>query len=129
MFDDIVEKLKKYPKARYGVGKNQLGVLPNMPNGFIATIRLVTANNFEVWLDGWHDHFETYKEARECLAFALSNRCRLKRYRKGSFSFRWTLEYFVNGQWKEESTTGLLLFPIWRPTTTDYLQNEALFET
>lgn len=52
----------------------------------------------------------------------------LKRLRKGRFPFRWTLEYLENSQSREESSTGLLVCPFWRRTTTEYLQNEAPFE-
>ena len=128
IFHDLVEKLTKYPNVRYEVGKNFFRVFPNNPDGFEVGIRQLTENGFEVSLEGWHEPFGTYEEACKCFAFALSNRCRLKRLRKGTFPFRWTLEYLENAQWREESTTGLFLYPFWRRTTTEFLQNKPLFE-
>ncbi len=58
----------------------------------------------------------------------VGRRCRLKVFRRGRIDYRWTLEYHNKAGWKEDSTTGLLLFPFWRKREVIYRQNAAIEE-
>ena len=73
--------------------------------------------------DGWHEHFDTEEEALNCFEFGLSGNCRLKVVYRGSFAHRWTLESKTDSGWREDSTTGLLVFPFWRRRRAVYLTN------
>jgi len=128
MFEDIVAELGK-TQAEYRLAENRLRVSPNRPDGFETVIRRAGDEGYEVYLDDWHEFFESYEEASRCFLFALSGRCRIKRMLKGTFPFRWTLEALTGSQlWEEESTTGLLFYPFWRRTKVTHLQNDPVFE-
>ncbi len=45
---------------------------------------------------------------------------------RGKSAHKWTLESLEDGQWVEDSTTGLLFFPFWRSERIEYRQNGIL---
>ncbi|MGZ5969273.1 MAG: hypothetical protein ACXWP4_16480, partial [Polyangiales bacterium] len=59
--------------------------------------------------DGWHEDFRSEERAVECLAFVLSDACRLKTWSRAGSPFRWTLEAKTEEGWVEASSTGLFL--------------------
>jgi hypothetical protein len=62
------------------------------------------------------------------LAFGLSNSCRLKIIYRGDFPQKWIVESYENGEWIQDSETGLLLFPFWRTASIVYKQNHLIKE-
>ncbi len=124
MFDELVQKLKQCQQANYEAGQTYIRVLPSGPKGFPVMIEWVWGAHFNVFLDGWHQDFETYQEAVRCFALAVSGHYRLKTRSKGGFRFRWTVEYWDGTDWVEDSTTTDLFYPFWKPTSTSYLRNE-----
>lgn len=111
----------RLPELRYTESNGTIVVPAPVPGGFDVSVN----ESLVVGYDGWHEEFETEDEALACFAFAFSDRCRLKVTLRGSFAYRWTLESLENGQWVEESTTGLLFFPFWRSRRIEYRQNPS----
>jgi hypothetical protein len=108
--------------------------LPTRIEGCTITIEPCDKDGFSVWLcneggsytvgfDGWHEEFDSEEQALNCFAFGLSGDCRLKVVFRGSFAYRWTVESKTNGAWREDSTTGLLVFPFWRRPRVVYRMN------
>jgi hypothetical protein len=127
LIDNIKTRLSKYPDIRYESDASSITVFPHSPDGFAVTLVVNGGNVYTISFAGWHEDFEGEEEAQNAFAFGLSYECRLKEYRRGNFAYKWTVEYLDDdGQWKEESTTGLLLFPFWKRSTVRYLQNNLL---
>lgn len=85
-----------------------------------------TAGGFVVHYDGWREAFTCEMRAVDCFVFGLSDRCRLKVFRRGEEAYRWTVEYFADGQWLEGSTMGTCSFPLWQERSIEYKQNALL---
>lgn len=90
------------------------------------TLAVNPDNSCTISFEGWHEEFDDTEEALNVFALGLSNECRLRECRRGSFAYKWTVEYLENGEWIEQSTTGLLLFPFWMKKSVRYLQNDLL---
>ena len=112
----------KHADLRYTEANGVIVVHAPTPNGFDVSI----SEGLVVGYDGWHEHFETPEKALACFAFGFSDKCRLKVTYRGKFAHKWTLESLENGQWIEDSTTGLLFFPFWRVERIEYRQNGLL---
>ena len=125
LIEEIKAKLQKYPHAKYESTANSISVFPTSNNGFTVGLT-VNQNSYTVSFDGWHEDFESGEEALDCFAFGLSSECRLKEYRRGNFAYKWTVESKENGEWVEDGTTGLLLFPFWMSKEVRYLQNDLI---
>jgi hypothetical protein len=122
---EIRTRLLKYPTIRAEEGANSITVLPMDSRGFPVSLH-VSGKEFVVAFAGWHEHFSSAEDALNCFAFGLSEKCRLKVYKRGSFAYRWTVESQENGAWVRDSTTGLLFFPFWRRREVVHLQNRVL---
>ena len=123
--EEIKARLQKYPQARYEFGKRWIRVLPACDKGFAVEL-IAGRNRSEVYFKGWHESFADPEEAFNCFAFGLSSDCRLRVFQRGSFEYNWTVEYNEEGEWIEDSTTGLFLIPFWRRKRIVYLQNNLL---
>jgi hypothetical protein len=124
VFEELFRKLKDCGQARYEAGSGFIRVFPATRGGFPVRIEWVWDTHFTVFLDGWHQDFDSYEDAARCFALAASGRYRLKTRSKGGFRFRWTVEYWEGSDWVEDATTTTLFYPFWRPTSTDYLRND-----
>ena len=123
VLDKVRHSLKtKHPDLRYTDANGTIVVHAPSPGGFDVSI----SEGLVVGFDGWHEHFDAEEKALRCFAFGFSGQCRLKVTLRGQFAHKWTLETLENGQWVEDSTTGLLLFPFWRPSRVEYRQNGIL---
>ncbi len=111
---------------RYESDGSSITVFANSDNGFDVNLTIDGGNSYMVSFEAWHEETESEDEAVNLLALGLSNECRLKEYRRGKYSYKWTMELFEEGQWAEYSTTGLLLFPFWRKRSVRYLQNDLV---
>lgn len=123
---DIRQEAKQwlggYPGIRYEETEDSIRVPVQCESGF--DVELFDADGgYMVGYDGWHEEFDKAAEALECFAFGLCERCRLRVKMRGKSPQTWTLEYFEEGEWRADSTTGLLFFPFWRRAEIIYLQN------
>ncbi len=123
LIKEIKAKLQKYPHAKYESTSDSISVFPTSNNGFTVGLT-VNQNSYTVSFDGWHEDFESREEALNCFSFGLSSDCRIKEYRRGNFAYKWIVESKENGEWVEDSETGLFLFPFWLKKEVRYLQND-----
>jgi hypothetical protein len=127
IIEEIKTKLTCYPNARYEIEPNHVCVIPTSDSGFTVDL-YVNDDEYTVHFNGWHESFTEQDEALNCFAFGLSNGCRLKEFRRSGFAYKWTVEYKEQGNWIEDSTTGLLLFPFWGKREIRLLQNGLIFD-
>ncbi len=125
IFETIERKLEKYPGARVARGTNSITVEAADANAFEVSL-WQGGGEYVVHFEGWHEHFAEPEAALECFAFGLSDGCRLKVQSRCSIDHEWTVEYMENGDWREDSTTGLLLFPFWCRWKVRYLRNRLI---
>ena len=126
LIEEIKRRLSKYPDVRIKSDASSITVLPASTKGFSVTLAENLGNSYTVLFEGWHEDFETAEEAMNVFALGLSDESRLREYRRGSFSYKWTLESWEDGEWIEQSTTGLIFFPFWMKLEVRYLQNNLL---
>ncbi len=120
---NIAERLRQHhPSLSTRVEGDTITVEPLDEDGFPVWLRKEDGS-YVVGFDGWHEHFDSEEDALNCFAFGFSERCRLKVIYRGSFAHRWTLESKTDEGWREDSTTGLLLFPFWRRRRVVYRTN------
>jgi hypothetical protein len=122
---EIKARLRDYPQAEFASRDNSITVKPVSSEGFTVSL-VVNHDSLTVFFNGWHEDFQDQEEALNCFAFGLSADCRLKETQHGKVASKWTVEAKANGEWVEESTTGLLLFPFWMKKKTIYLQNTLI---
>jgi len=118
----IRERLQRHPELKFRVTGDTITVEPPTASGFPVSLT-VGAGGWVVGFGGWHEHFPSDDEALSCFAFGFSDRCRLRVHYRGSFAYRWAVEERTAEGWREDSVTGLLLFPFWRRPRVDYHQN------
>ncbi len=126
LIDEIKSRLSKYPDVRYESNGSSITVFPNSDDGFEVNLTIHDSNSYMVSFDAWHEDIESENEAMNLFALGLSKECRLKEYRRGKFSYKWTMEYLEDGQWQEYATTALLLFPFWMKSNVRYLYNDLI---
>ena len=124
---EVKSKLEKYPHIKYEETSHSISILPNDESGFIIHLE-ENDSGFTVAFEGWHESFQEAEEALNCLAFGLSNMCRLKITSRGNSPQKWEVESKENNSWVTDSETGLLLFPFWRKQVVVYKQNNLLHE-
>ncbi len=124
--EKIETKLKQWPSLRYSKERDTITVNQDTENGFSVWL---TENlpGYTVGFDGWHEKLHEEEEALAAFAFGLSDDCRLKVIQRGSTDCAWIVESKDNdGQWRGDSTTGLLLTPFWRKRKIVYRQNNVI---
>lgn len=126
IIEEIKQRLFKYPHVKYKVSENAITIFPTSGCGFEISLFVEADHSFTVFFEGWHEEFEEKEDALNCLAFGLSTDCRLKVSSRGSFSYKWTVEFREDDKWKEEATTALFFYPFWRNKTEHYLQNDLI---
>ena len=120
----IREKLRRYPHVRAEDTGSSITVPPQSPDGF--PVRLDQhSHGFTVSFLGWHEEFDSQDEALACFAFGLSEACRLRVFSRGSFDYRWIVQYWKDGSWHDDWETGLLVFPFWLRRHERYLHNHV----
>lgn len=111
IIDRIREKLAMHPSVRYTADAHTIRIHPEH-GGF--EVGLSTDNNsLTVSFEGWHEEFQNEEEALNCLAFGLSESCRLRVLRKGSVDYKWIVEARAGSEWRPYSEVGLLAYPFW----------------
>jgi hypothetical protein len=125
VIEETKAKLQEHPRAKFEIDSNSISVFPTSDSGFTVGLT-VNQDLYTVSFDGWHENFRNEEEALSCFGFGLSSDCRLKEYRRGTFIYKWVVESKKNGEWAEDSGTGLLLFPFWGKKEVRYLQNNLI---
>ena len=125
VIDEVKAKLAKYPHARYSETSDSIQVHPADDSGFAVGLR-VTGEQYTVWFEGWHEEFDSSREALNCFAFGLSEACRLAVTYRGATAVKWVVESLRNGSWVEDSEVGLLVAPFWRSRNISRKQNHLI---
>ena len=86
-FEQIAERLNRYPRLTYHVTDRMIAVDAPTANGFAVSLTK-GLDDWVVAFDGWHEHFKSEEEALNCFVFGLSGRCRLQVRYRGSFPYR-----------------------------------------
>jgi len=121
----INDRLAKYPAVQFDADDSRITIHPSDTDGF--EVSLFTSNQeYSVFFGGWHEQFASEEEALNCLAFGLSAACRLRVEYRGKVAYRWAVEALEDGQWRTDSTVGLLVFPYWRRRRVEYRQNSSM---
>ena len=118
----ILAKLANYTGHEVDVGDDHIVVSCGNPESFDVSI-YATGDEFQVGFDGWHEHFDAEEDALNCFAFGLSKECRLKVVKRGNMECSWTAQALQDGTWVDDTTTGLIFVPFWRPKQVEYRQN------
>ena len=126
VIEELRQRLDKLPDAPYESDGNSITVLPQNSHGFSVTLTQNSAASYTVFFNGWHEDFEDVEETVNVFGLGLSDECRLKEYRRVNFAYKWTVETLEEGEWLEQSTTSLLIFPFWRKREVHYLHNKLL---
>jgi hypothetical protein len=122
--EEIRRKLQRYPHVQLNSAPTAITASPGSTDGF--PVRLDEhGDRYTVSFAGWHEEFDSRGEALSCFAFGLSEACRLRVLSRGSFDYRWIVQHFKDGDWHDDSETGLLVFPFWRRRHERYLQNHV----
>jgi len=125
---ELIKKLlNEIPELNFEEEDNYISVSPSDKNGFTVWIS-IEKNNYTVGYDGWHEEFEDENDAFGCFIYGLTNKCRLKVFKRGEFTYNWTMEAKGDGFWKIFSSTTLLFFPFWRKREIVFLQNNYPIE-
>ena len=124
--DEIRSRLKKYPELRFQDDGERIEVFPVDESGFPVSF-YQHGTDFTVGYAGWHDTFKDPTEAFNCFVFGLSEDCRLKVTCRGRYEYRWVVEHFENGAWRQFDEVALLLpVPFWRKKEIKYLRNSVI---
>lgn len=125
VIDEVKARLAKYPDVRYSESADSIEVQPSDESGFAVGLR-VREGGLTVYFDGWHEEFESEKDALNCFAFGLSKACRLCVVYRGPTPVRWYMEAWEDGFWVQDSEVGSLLVPFWRPKRVVHKQNDLI---
>ncbi len=127
--EKIESKLQRWPSLRHSIDGNTITVESDAADSFAVWLT-ENQSGFTVGFDGWHEEFEKEDEALETFAFGLSDDCRLKVIRRGNMDCAWIVQgKGDDGEWRGDSTTGLLLTPFWRRRNIVYRQNRIITES
>ena len=124
----VEAKLAKYPEVRYTATPSSIRIEALDGSGFEVSLE-VRPGVFVVHFDGWHEEFTSADDALNCLAFGLSDSCRLAVTYRGAMPTKWVLESRQGENWSPNSETGLLIFPFWRRSRVVYKRNHVLRTT
>ena len=79
--------------------------------------------HWTVYFAGWHEEFASENEALSCVAFGLSEECRLRVEKRGQLPVKWAVEARKNGAWTMDSEVGLFHPFFWRARAVEYHTN------
>lgn len=119
---EILNRLEKYSGHEVEYDSASVSVTCTNDDHFAVSIHQF-GDEFQVNFDGWHEHFEELSTALDCFAFGLSDQCRLKVTLRGAMECAWTVQSRAGSNWKDDTTTGLLVFPFWRTKHFEFRQN------
>jgi hypothetical protein len=120
----IESKLRSIPSVSVESSASSICVRPEAPGSF--EVRLEHGpTGFVVYLEGWHEEFDSESSAMKCFAWALSPACRLRVEYRGATPVSWQVESEIDGAWVGDSKVGLILRPFWRRRRVEYLRNHV----
>jgi hypothetical protein len=119
---EIARRLAQYSGHRVEWRDTGVTVRCENPNSFPVSIDQFGAG-FQVGFSGWHEEFPDLDQALNCFSFGLTGPCRLVVVLRGDQECVWTVQSLQDGVWESDSTTGLLLVPIWRKKRVEYRYN------
>lgn len=120
--DAILLKLDDYYGFDIDASDQHIVVSCKNPESFDVSF-YVSGEEFQIGFDGWHEHFEAAEDALNCFAFGLSEECRLKVVKRGTMECSWTAQAWQDDVWVNDTTTGLIFIPFWRPKQIEYRHN------
>ena len=118
----VRDRLSRCPDVHFVEGPDGIKVRPSDPSGFEVGV-WTARGGYTVYFDGWHEEFTSEEEVLECVAFGLSQSCRLAVALRGSYATTWTVEALEDDTWTPLSVTGLFLQPFWRRVHVEYRSN------
>ena len=123
VLDAVESELKKYPKIKYIKNDDSIVIAPEEETGFEI---IFFENENIVHFKGWHEHFSSVDEAINCIKFGLSSNCRLKEFSRGEHPYKWVVEYLENGDWIEDSETGMPTICFWKKKSIKTYKNDII---
>jgi len=126
-FFEIKAKLAKFPQLKLIEGENNLIIYPVDETGF--KIEYIDhGENYTVKFEEWEQSFITdeFKSSLNCLGFGLSKFCRLKVYSKKGLDFKWEMESYIDGNWKQNSSKMIPNNKFWQRTKVRILSNNLM---
>lgn len=107
--DRILERLSRRRDVSFQREGDLLRIFPRDEHGFEVALAHTEAG-WTVSFDGWLQTFASEDAAVECVAFGMSDACRLRSWHRNGQTMRWTVEARIEDEWVEGRTTGLLFF-------------------
>lgn len=117
--------LDDYPEMKYHATDLNVSVPASDDTGFEVNL-VVDAEGIRVYYAGWHEEFDTMEEAFRCFIYGLSQFCRLQVALRGNYGYMWVMEKYEDGQWYQDSSTSLFIYPFWRKKKCTTLQNKYI---
>lgn len=115
LLEFLHNKIANIPQLSSELKEGGLRIQPNH-QGFPITIE-EDDNQWTVCFgeSGYHEHFFDEGDVKRCVAWACSEKVRLRTIWRGNVASKTMLESLENEEWVVVGTTGLLFFPFWRP--------------
>ncbi|MEM6857360.1 MAG: hypothetical protein AAF559_05775 [Pseudomonadota bacterium] len=125
--DVFVEKLQKHPELSYCESIGRLLIKPPSETGFAVELHS-SVDNWTVYLGnaGFHETFDNAAETLNFMAWCYSGEARVREVWRGVSPEFAALEYFSDGEWREDSRTGYFFWRYWRAANEVILQNPNL---
>lgn len=123
--DRLRAKLAGHPELETSDSENEITIYARDESGFDVSVS-EGERGFIVSFEGWHQNVKSPAEALDCVAFGLSDSCRLAITYRGDRAVGWAVETQADGDWVEYSKTGMLLSAFWKPKRVEYRQNQIL---
>lgn len=126
-FNQIREKLKKYPELKTEEKDGYICVFAPNQDGFDVWFS-EDDREYTVGFSSWHEHFEKDEldDALNCFAWGLSDKCRLKVFKRSGAEYKWMVQSLEGNSWIDYSVTSLFNFSFWKRKEIDYKSNQLI---
>ena len=121
----VLSWLRSRPDVSLRSTEHSVAIEPHEPSGFHLELIQRGAEHWTVYFEGWHEEFSSENGALRCLAFGLSEECRLRIERRGNIPVKWSVESREDGTWISDSEVGLFHPFFWRPRSVEYRSNRV----
>jgi len=123
-FRQITEALQRYSLVLKPI-KNGIIINTGCKNGF--DIALEYRNQeYKLTFDGWQKQCDDPDEITEILIRGITGTARIKKYCNRGHPFKWMLQLYDDGQWKDQFTNIILTIDFGSKTKFRYLINDCL---
>ncbi len=123
ILDAVRSRIRNYDQLSIVERETAVEITPPNDDGFRITVIQLSRQATVVFGEGWHEIIADPHEAAECVAFGLSDKCRLRTTYRGDKPYQWALEHFEDGEWREVTCVGWFALAFWRPKRITYRQN------